>query len=96
MPSNDGQVIRLNLPPLTEMRRKELIKMVSKRLEDGKIAVRNVRRDAQDHVKKLVTSKEASEDEQRKAQDTLQKLTDRYIAQIETRGKEKEHELTEV
>lgn len=96
MPSNDGQVIRLNLPPLTEQRRKELIKMVAKRLEDGKIAVRNVRRDAQDHVKRLVTSKEASEDEQRKAQDALQKLTDRYIAEIETHGKAKERELAEV
>jgi ribosome recycling factor len=96
MPSNDGQMIRLNLPPLTEQRRKDLIKMVAKRLEDGKIAVRNVRRDAQDHVKRLVTSKEASEDEQRKAQDTLQKLTDRYIAQIETHGKAKEQELAEV
>ena len=95
-PSNDGQMIRLNMPPLTEARRKDLIKMVSKRLEDGKIAVRNVRRDAQDHVKKLVSSKEASEDEQRKAQDTLQKLTDRYIGQIDARGKDKEHELAEV
>ena len=95
-PSNDGQMIRLNLPPLTEVRRKELIKMVSKRLEDGKISVRNVRRDAQDHVKKLVASKEASEDEQRKAQDTLQKLTDRAIAQIDLHGKEKEQELSEV
>ena len=70
--------------------------MVAKRLEDGKISVRNVRRDAQDHVKKLVSAKEASEDEQRKAQDTLQKLTDRYIAQIDAHGKEKEHELSEV
>lgn len=96
MPSNDGQMIRLNLPPLTENRRKELIKMVAKRLEDGKISVRNVRRDAQDHVKKLVAAKEASEDEQRKAQDTLQKLTDRFIAQIDAHGKEKEHELSEV
>jgi ribosome recycling factor len=96
MPSNDGQVIRLNLPPLTEARRKDLIKMVATRLEDGKVAVRNVRRDALEHVRKLVTNKEASEDQQRRAQDTLQKLTDRYIGMIDARGKEKEHELAEV
>ena len=96
MPSNDGQMIRLNLPPLTEVRRKELIKMVSTRLEDGKVAVRNVRRDALEQVKKMVSSKEASEDEQRKAQDAAQKLTDRFIAQIEAHGKEKEQELSEV
>jgi ribosome recycling factor len=96
MPSNDGQMIRLNLPPLTEMRRKELIKMVSTRLEDGKVAVRNVRRDALEQVKKLVNTKEASEDEQRKAQDAAQKLTDRFIAQIESHGKDKEQELSEV
>jgi len=96
MPSNDGQMIRLNLPPLTEVRRKELIKMVSTRLEDGKVAVRNVRRDALEQVKKLVASKDASEDEQRKAQDAAQKLTDRFIAQIEAHGKDKEQELSEV
>ena len=95
-PSNDGQLIRLAIPPLTEQRRKELIKLVHKRIEDGRIAVRNVRRDAIDHVRRLVTSKEASEDDQRKAQDQLQKLTDRYIATIDERGKDKEAELSEV
>jgi ribosome recycling factor len=95
-PSNDGQVIRLSIPPLTEQRRKDLIKVVHSRIEDGRVAVRNVRRDGIENVKKLVQSKEASEDEQRRAQEQLQKLTDRYIATIEERGKDKEAELLEV
>lgn len=95
-PSNDGQVIRLPIPPLTEQRRKELIKVVGSRVEDGRISVRNVRRDGIESLKKLVQSKEASEDEQRRAQDQLQRLTDKYIAAIEERGKEKEAELLEV
>ena len=95
-PSNDGQVIRLAIPPLTEQRRKDLIKVVHSRIEDGRVAVRNVRRDGIDGVKKLVQAKEASEDEQHRAQDQLQKLTDRYIASIDERGKEKEAELMEV
>jgi ribosome recycling factor len=95
-PSNDGQVIRLAIPPLTEQRRKELIRVVHSRIEDGRVSVRNIRRDGIDHVRKLVQSKEASEDDQRRAQDQLQKLTDRYIAVIEERGKEKEAELSEL
>lgn len=95
-PSNDGQIIRLVIPPLTEQRRKELIKVVHSRVEDGRVAVRNVRRDGIDSIKKLVQAKEASEDEQYRAQDQLQKLTDRYIAAIDERGKEKEAELMEV
>jgi len=95
-PSNDGQIIRLPIPALTEQRRKDLIKVVHSRVEDGRVAIRNVRRDGIDHVKKLVQSKEASEDEQRRAQDQLQKLTDRHIAEIDERGKGKEAELLEV
>jgi ribosome recycling factor len=95
-PSNDGTLIRLAIPPLTEQRRKDMIKQVAKRIEDGRVAVRNVRRDGIEHVKKLVTAKEASEDDQRKAQDQLQKLTDRYIAVIDQKGKDKEAELKEV
>jgi ribosome recycling factor len=95
-PSNDGQIIRLAIPPLTEDRRKDLVKLVHKRVEDGHIAVRNVRRDALEHIRRDVQNKEASEDDQRKAQDQLQKLTDRYIAAIDQRGKEKENELSEV
>jgi ribosome recycling factor len=95
-PSNDGAIIRLAIPPLTEDRRKEMIKLVSKRIEEGRVAVRNIRRDALEHVKKLVTAKEASEDDQKKAQDQVQKQTDRYVSEIEKRGKDKEAELLEV
>jgi ribosome recycling factor len=95
-PSNDGQMIRLAIPPLTEQRRKDLVKLVHKRVEEGHVAVRNVRRDGIDQVRKLVHDKEASEDDLRKAQDQLQKLTDRHIAVINERGKEKEVELSEV
>ena len=95
-PSNDGVVIRLAIPPLTEQRRKELVKVVHTRIEDGRVAVRNVRRDALEHVKKLVTSKEASEDDQHRSQDQVQKQTDKYIATIDQLGKEKEAELMEV
>ena len=95
-PSNDGQMIRLSIPPLTEQRRKDLIRVVHKRIEYGRVAIRNVRRDGLDHVKRLLQAKEISEDDQRKAQDQLQKLTDRYIGVIDQRGREKEAELAEV
>jgi ribosome recycling factor len=95
-PSNDGQTIRLAIPPLTEQRRKDMVKLVHTRAEDGRVAVRNVRRDGNDQIKRLVQGKEASEDEQRKAQDQLQKLTDRYVAMIDERGRNKETELSEV
>jgi ribosome recycling factor len=95
-PSNDGTLIRLAIPPLTEQRRKEMIKLVHSRIEDSRVAVRNVRRDGMEHLKKLVQSKEASEDAQHNAQEQLQKLTDRYIAAIDERGKAKEAELLEV
>lgn len=95
-PSNDGQTIRLAIPPLTEQRRKDMIKLVHTRVEDGRVAVRNVRRDGNEQIKRLVQGKEASEDEQRKAQDQLQKVTDRYIAMIDERGRNKETELSEV
>lgn len=96
MPSNDGSMIRINLPPLTEQRRKDMIKLVQRRVEEGRISIRNVRRDGVDGVKKLVNAKEASEDDQRRAQDQLQKLTDKYIAALDQRGKDKEAELAEV
>lgn len=95
-PSVEGQLIRINLPPLTEQRRKDMIKLVSRRVEEGRVAVRNIRRDGIDQVKKLVTAKEASENDQHRAQDQLQKLTDRYVAAIDQHGKEKEAELAEV
>src|SRR5579883_1229504 len=71
-PTNDGSMIRLAFPPLTEQRRKELIKMVQRRVEEGRVAVRNVRRDASDKIKKLEKSKEISADEERRAQEQLQ------------------------
>ena len=95
-PSNDGTIIRLAIPQLTEQRRKEMIKLVHSRVEDSRIAVRNVRRDGMEHLKKLVQDKESSEDEQHKAQEQLQKLTDRYISEIDDRGKAKEAELSEI
>ncbi len=95
-PSNDGMLIRLSIPPLTEQRRKELIKVVNKRVEDGRIAVRNVRRDGLEQSKRLVQSKEISEDDRHRAQDQLQKLTDRYVSAIDQRGRAKETELMEI
>lgn len=95
-PSNDGSVIRLAIPPLTEQRRKELIKLVHTRVEDGRVAVRNVRRDAVEKMRKMVHDKEISEDDQKKGQEQTQKLTDRYVAAIDQRGKDKEAELMEV
>jgi ribosome recycling factor len=95
-PSNDGNMIRLAIPPLTEQRRKEMIKVVQKRVEEGRIAVRNIRRDASDALKKLERSKEVSEDEGRRAQDQLQKLTDAMVSEVEKLGHQKEQELLEV
>ncbi len=82
-PNNDGSTIRLNIPPLTSDRRKELVKLASKYAEDGKVAVRNIRRDAIDTVKKQEKEKEISEDDSRDLQDQIQKLTDKYIAKVE-------------
>ena len=95
-PSNDGLIIRLTIPPLTEDRRKDLIKVVHRRAEEGRVAVRNIRRDGVDELRRMVHDKEISEDDQRKAQEQLQKLTDRYVAQVDQKGKEKEAELMEV
>ena len=95
-PNNDGQVIRLAFPQLTEERRKELIKVAHARAEDGRVAIRSVRRHAKDHLQKLKKDHELSEDEERTAENDLQKLTDKYIAQVEENLKRKEHELSEV
>ena len=95
-PSNDGTMIRLAIPPLTEQRRKDMIKLVHSRVEDSRVAVRNVRRDGMEHLKRLVQNKEASEDAQHNAQEQLQKLTDRYISEVDQRGRAKEAELLEV
>lgn len=92
-PSNDGQVIRLSIPPLSQERRVELTKMVNKRVEDDKVAIRNLRRDAMEHIKKLEKAKEISQDESKRAQDDLQKLTDSYVFKADQLGKDKEQEL---
>jgi ribosome recycling factor len=95
-PSNDGAMIRLPIPPLNEQRRKELVKMVHARVEEGRVAVRNIRREASDGIKKLERNKEISADEARRAQDQLQKLTDSTIAEVDKLGQQKEQELLEV
>ncbi len=95
-PSNDGTIIRLAIPALTEERRTSMIKIVHTRVEDSRVAVRNIRRDGVEHLRRLVHEKQASEDEQHKGQDQLQKQTDRHVALIDQRGKEKEAELKEV
>ena len=95
-PSNDGSMIRLALPQLTEQRRKELAKMVHRRVEEGRVAVRNIRRDGHDELRRLEKNHEASEDEVRRTTDQLQKLTDQFVAEMDRVGKEKEAELMEV
>lgn len=95
-PTNDGSVIRLVLPQLNEQRRKDLAKMVHKRVEEGRVAIRNVRRDNQDELRRSEKAHEASEDEVRRTTEQLQKLTDQLIAEMDKLGKEKEAELLEV
>jgi ribosome recycling factor len=95
-PSNDGNIIRLAIPPLTEDRRKDMVKTVHKKVEEGRVSIRNVRRDAHDMLRELLREKEISEDEEHRAQEQLQKVTDRFIAEAEDVGQEKERELLEV
>ncbi|MGB3532099.1 MAG: ribosome recycling factor [Microcoleaceae cyanobacterium] len=82
-PNNDGKVIRLNIPPLTSERRKELVKLAAKYAEEGKVSIRSVRRDAIDSVRKQEKNKEVSEDESRDLQDQIQKLTDQYTSKVD-------------
>ena len=95
-PNNDGKVIRLVFPELTEERRKELVKDVKKRAENTKVAVRNVRRDANDAIKKAGKSNEISEDEQKQIEDEIQKLTDKFIAEIDKAMEDKSKEVLTV
>ena len=95
-PSSDGAVIRLVIPQLTEDRRKELVRMVHKKVEDGRVAIRNIRRDAHEMLRDFRHEKEISEDQEFNAQEELQKVTDRFIAEADTLGEEKEQELLEV
>ena len=95
-PSNDGKHIRLNLPPLTEDRRRELVKIVHNRVEEGRIAVRNVRRDLIRDLRDFEDEKMISEDERIRGEEDLQKITDRYIGEINGVGERKENEILEV
>ncbi|UZP67306.1 ribosome recycling factor [Desulfovibrio mangrovi] len=92
-PMNDGRVIRINIPMLTEERRKELVKVSKKYVEEAKVAIRNVRRDANEQIKKLEKGKEITEDDCRHGQDEVQKLTDAYVAKADERGSAKEAEV---
>lgn len=95
-PSTQGDLIRVPTPPLTEERRKEIVKMVKGEGEDSKIAIRNIRRDANEALKKLLKDKACSEDDERRAQDEVQKLTDKFVAEVEKMIVEKEKELLTV
>ncbi len=95
-PSNDGNVIRLTIPELTEERRKELVKYVRKKAEEGRVSVRNIRRDANDEIKKLEKNSDISEDESRRSQDSIQELTDQKIEEIGKILEVKESEIMEV
>lgn len=92
-PNNDGSSIRLNIPPLTTDRRKELVKMVSKLAEEGKVAIRNIRRDAIDSLRKLEKSKEISEDDSKSQQEQVDKLTEKFVKSIDKVTTEKEKEI---
>jgi len=95
-PNNDGKSIRLNLPPLTEERRKELVKVVHNRVEEARIAARNVRRDSIRDLREFEQEKMISEDDQKRGEEELQKITDRYIDEINGIGERKEKEIMEV
>ncbi|MBE9227522.1 ribosome recycling factor [Phormidium sp. LEGE 05292] len=95
-PNNDGSLIRLNIPPLTSDRRKELVKLAAKYAEEGKVSIRNIRRDAVDSIRKQEKSGELSEDVAKDTQDKVQKMTDKYIAKIEELLAEKEKDITTV
>jgi len=95
-PQNDGKIIRIPVPPLTEERRKILVKHAHKQAEEGRVAIRNIRRDANDHLKKLLKEHELGEDDERHALAEVQKLTDQHIEEINEGLKKKEAEILEV
>lgn len=95
-PNNDGEVVRLNIPPLTSERRQEFVKMAGKIAEEGRVSVRNARRDAIDSIRKQEKSSEISEDESRTLQEKTQKLTDKYIAKVDELLAKKEKDITTV
>jgi len=95
-PANDGKIIRINIPPLNEQRRKELVKVVNKACEEYRVALRNIRRDSNEVLKGLKKDSKISEDDARKAQDKIQKITDEHIRLVDDIYKEKEKEILEV
>jgi ribosome recycling factor len=95
-PSNDGSVIRLNIPPLTNERRQEFVKLAGKYAEEGRVSIRNVRRDAIDSVRKQEKNSEISKDESRDSQEKIQKLTDKYIAEVDKHLAEKDKDIMTV
>jgi ribosome recycling factor len=95
-PNSDGTILRLSIPQLTEERRKELVKIVKKKAEEGRVAVRNIRRDANDELKKMEKESTITEDQLRKSQDEVQKITDKYIEEVEKVLSAKEKEIMEV
>jgi ribosome recycling factor len=95
-PANDGKIIRLPIPPLTEERRKELVKRLHHVAEDHRVAVRNIRRDGNESVKKLLKDKKISEDEDKRAHDEIQKATDGYMQKLDAAAKVKEKEILEI
>jgi ribosome recycling factor len=95
-PNNDGQQIRINIPPLTEERRKQFVKLVHSQVEDSKVSVRNIRRDALNQIHKLTVDKQISEDEERRSGTQLDEIVKRHIEEAEKIGKAKEHEVLEV
>ena len=94
--NNDGKVIRIPIPPLTEQRRKELVKIVKAKVEEGKIAIRNVRRDQINDLKELLQEKMINEDDEKRAQERMQHLTDKYTREADNVGQHKEQEILEV
>ncbi len=95
-PNVDGSTIRLSVPPLTEDRRKELVKVVRKKAEDGRVAIRNIRHHYHDDIRAQLKTHEITEDDNKRFQDQLQKLTDKYVKEIDTLGASKEKEILEV
>src|SRR5215469_3924944 len=95
-PANDGKIIRVPIPPLTEERRKEIVKRLHHIAEDHRVSLRNIRRDANEHLKKLLKDKTISEDDERKALDEIQKTTDGYISKVDATAKGKEKEILEL
>jgi ribosome recycling factor len=95
-PMNDGKMIRMNIPPLTEERRKQLVKMVRKKAEEAKVSIRNIRRDTNEELRKLEKEKHISEDVVKKSQDEIQKLTDSFITKVDEVLLNKEKEIMEV